>query len=141
MNQNEVNLPSGKLELYKPEYWALVELMGHNRIVGRVTQSELGDGQFLQVDAIKENGEFAFTRILSPAAIYAINACTQEVAIQLAKDGLNRGYRGASPILVLDLPALKAEIREELKRELNFERESGQSIYANPEDLDEDEPL
>jgi hypothetical protein len=138
MNQNEINLPSGKLEFYKPEYWALVELMGHNWIIGRITQSELGDGTLLQVDAIKENGEFAFTRILSSTAIYAINACTQEVAIQLAKDGLNHW---ASPILVLDLPALKAEIREELKRELNFERESGQSIYANPGDLDEDDPL
>lgn len=44
--------------------WALVELFGHNRIVGRVTEATLAGGNFIRVDAAGEmRGMMAFKRI------------------------------------------------------------------------------
>jgi hypothetical protein len=139
MDKDEINTRPGTIEYYKPEYWALVELMGHNRMVGRVTAfDELGDGTLLRVDALDENGQLAFSRILSPAAIYAINPCSQEVAVTLARDGLNRG---ASPILAFSLPTLKAKIREDIEREKLIERENDPEVYYASQEEDDDEPL
>ena len=66
------------------EHWALVELFGHQRIAGKVTESEIGGGKFIRVDvpAIKERS--ALTRYYGPAAIYGITPLTEETAVALA---------------------------------------------------------
>jgi hypothetical protein len=123
----------GKIEPYKVEYWALVELMGHQRILGLVRQSELGGGHqrilglvrqselgggLLEVLALDEQGHFAFSRILSPQAIYAINPMAQEVAQALAREGVNQG---ANPILGLPMSKLREKLRKEILDEIEWQ--------------------
>lgn len=81
--------------------WAIVELFGHQRIAGRVTEQAIGGCSFVRVD-VPEVGEIpAYTRLLGNAAIYAINPCTEEIARASAA-----AYR-AVPVQKYDIPELR----------------------------------
>lgn len=60
--------------------WAKVELMGHSVIVGLVTEATIVGGAFLRVDVPAFGSRQAYTRFISPQAIYAINPVSEEVA-------------------------------------------------------------
>jgi hypothetical protein len=60
--------------------WALVELFGHQKIVGKVTEATLAGGAFIRVDVPEFDKQAAFTRFFGPGAIYSINPVTEEVA-------------------------------------------------------------
>ncbi len=77
------------------EAWAIVELFGHARIAGKVTEQQIGGASFIRVDvpeleirkdgcdltkAIQVERRAAFTRLFGPAAIYAITPTTEDVA-------------------------------------------------------------
>jgi hypothetical protein len=62
------------------DQWCLVELMGHQRMVGRVTETTVAGAGFLRIDVDAQEGASAFTRMVSPAAVYAINPVSEEVA-------------------------------------------------------------
>jgi hypothetical protein len=70
----------------KFDIWALVELFGHSRIAGRVTERNVGGASFLQVDVPDTKYNPSFTRLLNPSAIYAINPVTEEVAKYYAEN-------------------------------------------------------
>lgn len=61
------------------EMWALVELFGHQRIAGRVTEATIAGGTFLRVDV--PDGA---TRFFGAAAIYSISPVSEEVARMIA---------------------------------------------------------
>ena len=67
------------------ESWALVELFGHQRIAGKVTEAEIAGGKFLQVDVPAFEGVQPVTRLYSPGAIYGITPLTEETALKLAE--------------------------------------------------------
>ena len=66
--------------------WALVELMGHSRIAGRVTDATIGGATFIRVDVPETSGGQPSTRYFSPAAIYCISPVTEEIARGLAEE-------------------------------------------------------
>jgi len=70
----------------KFDIYALIELFGHTRIAGRVTERNVGGASFLQVDVPETELNPSFTRLLNPSAIYAINPVTEEVAHFYAKN-------------------------------------------------------
>ena len=80
--------------------WALVELFGHQKIVGKVTEATMAGGAFLRVDvpAVAENKPF--TRFFSPGAIYSINPVTEEIAL-----GMIARYRN-EPVSRFELPQI-----------------------------------
>ena len=79
--------------------WALVELMGHSRIAGRVTDATIGGATFIRVDVPETSGgQPSHTRYFSPAAIYGISPVTEEIARGLAEELDNR------PFNVYELP-------------------------------------
>ena len=65
--------------------FALVELFGHQKIVGRVREASLAGGAFLRVDVPDFEGSKAFTRYFGPGAIYSINPVTEEVGMELLR--------------------------------------------------------
>lgn len=65
--------------------WALVELMGHQRIVGNVSESVVAGGAFLRVDVPESDGQPAFTRMYGSQAIYCISPVAEDVARELIK--------------------------------------------------------
>jgi hypothetical protein len=89
--------------------WALVELFGHQKIVGKVSEASFAGGAFLRVDVPAFNGAAEFTRFFGPGAIYSINPVTEEVA-----RGLMVNYRN-EPVSRFELPQIaeKVEHNEE----------------------------
>ena len=87
----------------KFETWAIVELFGHNKIAGKVSEQTIGGSSMVRVDVPDTEASPAFTRLLNVSAIYAINPVTEDVATAYA------GRLQSKPIEVWDA-------REVLKR-------------------------
>lgn len=66
----------------KFEAWGLVELFGHSRVAGKITEQSVGGCNFVRVDIPRGDG--FYTRLFGQGAIYAINVTTEEVARKLA---------------------------------------------------------
>lgn len=67
--------------------WAVVELFGHQRLAGLVTEATIGGCSFLRVDvpeqpAHREGAQPvpAYTRYFGQGAIYALNPCSEQIA-------------------------------------------------------------
>lgn len=69
----------------KFELFAIVELFGHNRMAGKVSEQSIGVATFIRVDVPETTTQPKFTRLLNPNSIYAINPVTEEVANQMAE--------------------------------------------------------
>lgn len=64
------------------KFWAIVELFGHTKLAGQVSPSELAD--FILVEIPECEPVPAWSKMISPKAVYAITPCTEEDAIQTA---------------------------------------------------------
>jgi hypothetical protein len=75
----------------KFEQWAIVELFGHQRIAGRVTEQTIGGCAFVRVDVpvLEATGEVAatqaFTKLFGQGAIYAISFVDEAAASMVAR--------------------------------------------------------
>lgn len=67
--------------------WAVLELFGHQRLAGMVTEVQLGGASFVRVDVPKdETGEgWKLTKMYNPSAIYSITPTTEATARLVAK--------------------------------------------------------
>jgi len=86
--------------------WAVLELFGHQRLVGSVTEMTIAGQGFIRVDvpAVKERP--GFTRFFGPSAVYAISPIAEELA---------RAYAAAhdqAPIAAYEVRQLLAETRQ-----------------------------
>lgn len=90
----------------KFESWAVVELFGHSRIAGLVTEAEIGGCSFVRVDVPKDDvaDGFLFTRFLGNGAIYAINIVDEPIAREAAK------RIQARPVYGYEIPALAHDL-------------------------------
>jgi hypothetical protein len=64
--------------------WAIVELFGHSKIAGRVTEQQIAGGTFLRVDVPDLDGQAAFTRFYGAGAIYSITPLDEAMARRVA---------------------------------------------------------
>ena len=75
------------VEQTKFEEWAVLELFGHQRLAGLVTEVQLGGASFVRVD-VPEDGKkkgWKLTKMYNPSAIYSIAPVTEETARMVAK--------------------------------------------------------
>jgi hypothetical protein len=91
----------------KFDEYCLVELFGHQRIVGKVTEATMAGGAFLRVDVPAFNGAPAFTRFYSPGSIYSISPITEAIA-----RGMMEQYRN-EPVSRFDLPQLAEKVHDD----------------------------
>jgi hypothetical protein len=68
----------------KLDTWAIIELMGHQKIAGRLTERSVAGGGFIQVDVPPVGDQPGWSRLISPSAVYAINPVNQEAAVAVA---------------------------------------------------------
>jgi len=83
-------------ESTKFESWAIIELFGHNRLAGHVTEQTIGGCAFIRVDvpAIEARktkyGDCpavpAFTKYLTQGAIYAMTPCSEDAAYKALEE-------------------------------------------------------
>jgi hypothetical protein len=88
------------------ESWAIVEVMGHSRYAGFVTERSIGGTSFLQVEVPEVDGAPGFTKILGATAIFAITPVEEAIARAEAQFSASREFRK------LNLPA---EIHEAIR--------------------------
>jgi hypothetical protein len=71
----------------KFEEWALLELFGHQRLAGLVTEVQLGGASFVRVDVPGDTKKAAtkLTKLYNPSAIYSITPVTEETARLVAR--------------------------------------------------------
>jgi len=78
------------------EQWAVVEVMGHRRFAGFVTEESVGGASFVRVDVpeCEAGGEKlpAFCKLLGASSIYAITPCTEETARAYASQFRARAF-------------------------------------------------
>lgn len=76
------------------EGWAIVELMGHRRLAGFVTEQEIAGQAFLRLDIpgpAKDGDDPAqplargTTQFYSPQAVYCITPTTQDIAVAIGR--------------------------------------------------------
>lgn len=96
----------------KFELNAIVELFGHQRMAGVVTEQTVGGASFIRIDVPESKHQPKFSRILNPSAVYAINPVTEEVMIEM----VNR----------LDKKPIEAWDIREMQKKLLALKESGQ---------------
>lgn len=67
--------------------WVILELMGHRRLGGYLSEEVIGGGSFLRLDVPGEDGQVAATQYYAPAAVYCITPTSEETALAVAKLG------------------------------------------------------
>lgn len=67
----------------KFEEWAILELMGHRRLAGKVTDAVIGGGAFLRIDIPGKDG-CQTTQFYSPNSVYCISPTTEDIARAVA---------------------------------------------------------
>ena len=69
------------------EEWAVLELFGHQRLAGLVTEVQLGGAIFVRVDVPGDTKKSPakLTKMYNPAAIYSVTPVTEDTARLVAK--------------------------------------------------------
>lgn len=65
------------------EGWAILELMGHRKLAGRVSEANIGGGAFIRIDVPGDGADVA-TQFYAPGAVYCITPCTEDLARRTA---------------------------------------------------------
>lgn len=65
--------------------WAYVELMGHNKIAGHVTEYKFGNQSMIRIDVPAIDDTPKFSKIFNVSAVYAITPLSEQDAIDYAK--------------------------------------------------------
>lgn len=60
--------------------WCIVELFGHQKTAGRVTEQTIGGCSFVRVDVPEMDGVPAYTKFYGQGAIYSMSPVTEEIA-------------------------------------------------------------
>jgi len=88
------------------EAWALVEVMGHSRLAGKVTEQSIGGANFVRVDVpeVEARGVKipAFTQLLGSSAIFRITITTEDTARKAA------AAWQAAPFVAFEAPTVPA---------------------------------
>lgn len=98
--------------------FCIVELFGHQKIVGRVTEQVIGGQAFVRVDVPQTKRHAAFTRLFGGGAIYSITPVSEEIA----KAAAEQIY--AEPVTVYIAP----------ERQLTANTEEDENDFLNEED-------
>lgn len=94
----------------KFESWAIVDLFGHTRRAGKVSEQTIGGCSFVRIDVPGETPEAFTTELYGNGAIYGIRIVSEEVARLAAQDCK------AEPISMWSLPS---PVRDALRAHQN----------------------
>lgn len=79
------------------EGWAVLEIMGHNKFAGLVSEQTIAGHGFIRIDVpeveIEKGAKLpAFSKIFGAGSIYAISPCTEETAREFVKHYRARAF-------------------------------------------------
>jgi hypothetical protein len=106
------------------EGWVILELMGHRRLAGYLSEATIGGTSFLRIDVPGNDGNVA-TQLYSGSAVYCITPTTEAIARTVAK--------GSEPA-----PVTRWELREERALKLSSAPYSEAELHGAGESDDEE---
>lgn len=124
----------------KFEQWCILEIMGHQRFAGLVSEQTLGGASFVRIDVPECEGQPAFTKLFGAGSIYCISPIAEDIARAMAKELRKK------PVDVYDLPEeLRAKLRTPAIVDSrghsygeSYGPEDDDDMYDNEEEEDED---
>lgn len=66
------------------DMWVILELMGHQRMAGRLREVTVAGHGFLRIDVPDTGVLKGYTRMVAPSSVYAINPTTEDLARRAA---------------------------------------------------------
>jgi len=115
--------PRMEMEQARFEQWALVEVFGHQKYAGLVTEQTIGGCNFVRVDVPETASNKPFTKLFGQGAIYALTPVEEDVARALA------GQYDQRPVSVYELPD---EVRTAM-RKITRQPAAGDNDYDLPD--------
>lgn len=79
--------------------WAIVELMGHVKVAGHVTEAEVFGAKMGKIDIPNSEGGFT-TQYFSGGSVYRLTPCTEEIARAVARSNQ------PAPVYAWELPKM-----------------------------------
>jgi hypothetical protein len=70
------------------DLWCIVELFGHTKIAGKVSEAQIGGQSFIRIDVPKIKHQAAFTRFYGQNSIYSITPVEEAIAKGMAESFL-----------------------------------------------------
>lgn len=67
------------------DQWAIVEMLGHRRVAGRIREVQLAGAGFLRLDIPATNGHGDQTQYIAPGSVYALHPVSETVARHMAE--------------------------------------------------------
>jgi hypothetical protein len=118
----------------KFEAWAIVELFGHQRCAGRISEA-LGGETFIRVDIPRAGADPFYTRLFGKGAIYCINICEEATARAFA----GRMSEPLAPYTALPAPAPQTEKPGEIAGRYQSAASAATSGHDDDDDPFDDE--
>jgi hypothetical protein len=85
-------MENGECQAKPVEKWAIVEIMGHRRLAGRISEASFAGAQFVRVEAptfsdgfTSPQQEVMVEQLYAPGSIFAITPCDEATARRYAK--------------------------------------------------------
>ncbi|HEV2071060.1 MAG TPA: hypothetical protein VGR26_14820 [Acidimicrobiales bacterium] len=94
------------------EGWAIVELMGHRRLAGRVSEAEQYGTAMLRLDVPAVDGQQAATQFYGGSAIYCVTPTDEEAARLVA------ARNAPAPIQTWELPRPRRDETDDVDVEI-----------------------
>lgn len=102
-----------------PDVWAVVELMGHVKLAGRLSEEEKFGAKMGRLDIPQGDGSFV-TKFFGGASVYAVTVTTEAVARQVAKTASS-----PAPVHPWDFPKALPEAPDPLSSSRYYGDEDG----------------
>jgi hypothetical protein len=116
------------------EGWCILELMGHRRLGGYVTEAVIAGAGLIRIDVPGlRPGETAATQFYSPSALYCITPTTEAIARALAAKAQ------PEPVQRWELPASPARDIQTVAPNDQFEDEEDQDDDGEDDEEDEED--
>ena len=97
MVNREVIMPEQNSSGDAFDQWAIVDVMGHQRYVGRVSEQVIAGTGFVRVDVPKTDKTEPWTKLIGTSSIYAITPVSEEIAKAMAN------HRQTEPVTPYEL--------------------------------------
>lgn len=117
--------------------WAIVEVMGHRKYAGRVTEHQIGGSSFVRAEVPVTSSQPAFSKLFGIGSIYCITPIKQDLAMMVVEN------ERVQPLSEYDLPEDWRLAMREGRKLLDAAPIGASATTSEPSDDwsgDEDEP-
>ena len=103
---------------------AVIEMMGHRKIAGKISESEIGGSTLLRVDVFNGEGQVDRTEYIGVGSIYCLTIVTREAAVAVAKNYTPKpSFAYDLPTSVRALPSAEYDNEEDHYQEADYDDE------------------